>query len=291
MTMNTTFARRLRLDRIDRGSNGRLLIVPLDHSVSSGPYVRSGQLDRLVGRIACNGADAVVLHKGAIRHVSTCWFRSMSLIVHLSAGTVRSPDPDDRYLVAGVDEALRLGADAVSVHVNLGSTSDRRQVADLAAVAASCERWSVPLLAMVYPRGPAVSVTEPGAVAHAAVLAADLGADLVKTAYPGSVEAMSDVTSRCPIPLLVAGGPVGGDTERVICQIGDALRGGAAGAAVGRLVIDAADPAAMTSRLATLIHDRHESDREYEREAVLVGSHDGRRREGGRSPGRDTPRS
>jgi 2-amino-4,5-dihydroxy-6-oxo-7-(phosphonooxy)heptanoate synthase len=258
MTMNASFARQVRLDRINRGSDGRLLVVPLDHSVTSGPYVRSGELDGLVGRIARNGADAVVLHKGAVRHVSSCWFRSMSLIVHLSAGTVRSPDPDDRYLVAGVDEALRLGADAVSVQVNLGSTSDRHQVADLAAVAASCERWGVPLLAMVYPRGPGISATDPGAVAHAAILAADLGADLVKTAYPGSADAMSDVTSRCPIPLLVAGGPVGGDTERVIGQIDDALRGGAAGAAVGRLVINAADPGAMTGRLATLIHDRPE---------------------------------
>jgi 2-amino-4,5-dihydroxy-6-oxo-7-(phosphonooxy)heptanoate synthase len=256
MTMNATFARRLRLNRIGRGTDDRLLVVPLDHSVSSGPYTRSGNLDRLVGQIAANGADAVVLHKGAVRHISPRWFRSMSLIVHLSAGTVRSPDPDDRYLVAGVDEALRLGADAVSVHVNLGSASDRRQIADLATVAASCDRWSVPLLAMVYPRGPGVSAIEPELVAHAAILAADLGADLVKTAYPGSAGAMSEVTSRCPIPLLVAGGPVGDGTERVLGRIGDALSGGAAGAAVGRLVINAADPAAMTGRLATLVHER-----------------------------------
>ena len=254
MTMNTTFARRLRLDRLGGAADGRLLVVPLDHSVSTGPHVRSGRLDRLVGQIAANGADAVVLHKGAVRHVSPRWFRSMSLVVHLSAGTVRSPHPDHRYLVAGVDEALRLGADAVSVHVNLGSASDHHQIADLAAVSASCERWNVPLLAMVYPRGPGIAASDPGVVAHAAILAADLGADLVKTVHPGSAEAMSEVTSQCPVPVLVAGGPVG-DVERAIGRIGDALSGGAAGAAVGRLVINATDPAAMTRRLATVVHE------------------------------------
>ena len=42
-------------------------------------------------------------------------------MVHLSASTAHAPDPDAKYLVTGVEEAMRLGADAVSVHVNIGS--------------------------------------------------------------------------------------------------------------------------------------------------------------------------
>jgi len=187
--MNASFARQLRLRRLYRHRAGRLLVVPLDHTVTTGPIVHGGHLDDLVGPIARHGADAIVLHKGSLRHVDPAWFRDVALVVHLSASTAHALDPDAKRLVCGVEEALRLGADAVSVHVNLGAREEPRQLEDLAEVAEACERWSVPLLAMVYPRGPRVTdPADPERVAHAVTVAAELGADLVKTVYPGSME-------------------------------------------------------------------------------------------------------
>ncbi|UWP79491.1 2-amino-3,7-dideoxy-D-threo-hept-6-ulosonate synthase [Dactylosporangium fulvum] len=254
MPVHDTFARRVRLQHLHRRDAAGLLVVPLDHSVTGGPIVHNGQLDRLIGQISDGGADAVVLHKGAVRRVAARWFRSMSLIVHLSAGTTLAPDPDDRYLVCTVEEALRLGAHGVSVHVNTGSATEARQVADLAAVAGECDRWGVPLLAMVYPRGPGiVDGRAPDAVAHAAALAADLGADLVKTALPRSAAAITAVTAGCPVPVLAAGGGAGDD---VLPHLAAAMRAGAGGVAAGRLVFTAPDPAAMTRRVAAVVHDR-----------------------------------
>src|SRR5262249_22577903 len=153
------------------------------------------------------GVDAVVLHKGCVRYIDHRWFADLALVIHLSASTVRAPDPDAKYLVAGVEEALRLGADAVSVHVNLGSREEPGQSRDPGARADACDGWSVPLLAMVYPRGPGITdPRDPDPVGHAVSLAADLGADLVKTVYPGSVEAMAAVTADAPVPVVVAGG-------------------------------------------------------------------------------------
>jgi 2-amino-4,5-dihydroxy-6-oxo-7-(phosphonooxy)heptanoate synthase len=253
MPLTDSFARQVRLRRLHHGGE-RLFVVPLDHSVTDGPVVRDARLDDLIGQVAANGADAVVLHKGAVRHVDPRWFAAMSLIVHLSAGTTRAADPDAKYLVAGVAEALRLGADGVSVHVNLGSEREDRQIADLAAVAEACQRWSVPLLAMVYPRGPRIAVpADPELIAHATVLAADLGADLVKTVYPGSAAAMAEVVRRCPIPVLVAGGAI--DGTDLLAQLDDALHGGAAGVAVGRHVFRAADPGAIVRKISGLVHD------------------------------------
>ncbi|GGM73644.1 fructose-bisphosphate aldolase [Dactylosporangium sucinum] len=222
--------------------------------MTGGPIVRNGQLDRLVGQLADGGADAVVLHKGALRHLHSRSFRSMSLIVHLSASTTMAPDPDAKVLVCGVEEALRLGAHAVSVHVNLGAATEARQVEGLARVAEACDRWSLPLLAMVYPRGPQIAdCRAPELVAHAATLAADLGADLVKTLLPRSPSALAAVVAGCPIPVLAAGGGAGDD---VLPHLADAMRAGAGGVAVGRLVFTAPDPAAMVRRVAAVVHDR-----------------------------------
>jgi 2-amino-4,5-dihydroxy-6-oxo-7-(phosphonooxy)heptanoate synthase len=254
--LNDSFARRLRIRQLYRHDADGLLVVPLDHAVGSGPLGSVGDLDRLVGQLADNGADAVVVHKGAVRRIRPGRFRDLALIVHLNASTCRSADPDAKYPVATVEEALRLGAHGVSVHVNVGSRTEDRQIAHLAAVAGDCERWGLPLLAMMYARGPAVGDSRaPALVAHAAAIAAELGADLVKTALPDSVAGTAGVVGGCPVPVLAAGGPATEPAED-LRRLADAVRAGAGGIAAGRLVFTAADPGAMVRRLSALVHGR-----------------------------------
>jgi len=248
------FSRAMRLHRLFRHGS-RLAIVPLDHAVTDGPIVRSGgTIDQLVADLAASEVDAIVMHKGGLRHVRHTRFGAMSLIIHLSASSYHAPDPDAKYLVTSVEEALALGADAVSVHVNMGSLDERRQIADLGAVAGACERWNAPLLAMVYPRGPQIiNPADPGLVAHAAILAADLGADIVKTVYPGSPAGMSEVAAACPIPVIVAGGSRLGSAGQLLGFVRDALLGGAAGVAIGRNIFQAPDPRAMARQVTRLV--------------------------------------
>ncbi len=255
MPINYTFARQVRLRRLYRHGGRRMLVVPLDHSVTTGPITSGGTLNRLVGALAANGVDAVVLHKGSLRHVDPAWFTETSLIVHLSASTVHAVDPDAKYLVASVEESLRIGADAVSVHVNLGALDEGRQIADMAAVSEACERWNVPLLAMVYPRGPQIGDPhDPDLVAHAVTLAADLGADIVKTVAPGSVAAMADIVRACPVPVIIAGGPSLATAAELRCYVTDVLRGGTGGVAMGRNIFQSADPGTTARMVADLVH-------------------------------------
>lgn len=257
MISTGAFGRQLRLRRLYKNDSERLLIVPLDHSVSQGPITTSQGLDALVGQLAANRVDAVVLHKGSLRHIDPARFTRTALIVHLSASTVHAPDPDAKYLVAGVEESLRLGADAVSVHVNLGSDGEQAQIADLAKVADACDRWNVPLLAMMYPRGPRISdPRDPALIAHAVSLAADLGADLVKTPYAGSIAQMKEITAGAPIPVITVGGPHNNDEGQVLSHLAEALSSGIAGVAMGRNVFMAPDPGAMAAKLADLIHSQ-----------------------------------
>lgn len=276
------FARALRLRRLQRHGPERMVVVPLDHAISDGPGITCGRsVSSLVRELAHSGVDAVVVHKGALRHLDPDDLVGMSLVVHLSASTVHAPDPDAKYLVTGVEEALRLGADAVSVHVNLGSLDERRQVQDLGSVAEQCDRWNLPLLAMVYPRGPMIpDPRRTDLVAHAASLAADLGADVVKTVYPGSAAAMAQVVAACPVPVLVAGGPQRGSDAEVLEMTRDALLGGASGVAMGRNIFLAARPALLAADVVRLVHQStggpsatgsiDEARSDVRREAVLA---------------------
>lgn len=252
---NGSFARRLRLRRLYRHDSSGLLVVPLDHAIGAGPLAHRGTLDGLLARLNEAGADAVVLHKGAVRRVRPDRFRAMSLVLHLNASTGLAADPDAKYPVATVAEALRIGAEAVSVHVNIGSATEDRQIAHLAATAEECDRWGVPLLAMMYVRGPLVDRRDPALVAHALAVAAELGADLVKTALPDDPAAIARITANCPVPVLAAGGAAG-DGEAATARLVEALRAGAGGVAAGRVVFTADDPGEVTARLAGIVHGR-----------------------------------
>lgn len=257
MQPNGSFARRLRCLRLHRHDDRRLFVVPLDHSVTSGPVAGRRGLNQLIEQLAEGGVDAVVLHKGALRHLDPRTFARIALVVHLSASTDHAVDPDAKYLVSSVEEALRIGADAVSTHVNLGSAEEPRQIADMAAVSDACDRWNVPLVAMMYPRGPKITnPRDPDLVAHAVTLAADLGADVVKTVLPDPPSALADIAAGCPIPIVVAGGTPLTDPDQVISRVRASLDNGADGVAMGRNVFQAEDPLAMARQLSRAIHRR-----------------------------------
>ncbi|WP_079038293.1 2-amino-3,7-dideoxy-D-threo-hept-6-ulosonate synthase [Streptomyces sp. NBRC 110028] len=249
----TDLGKSLRMRRLSAVGDGRYLFVPLDHSVSDGPVVPQARWNGLLSALVDGGADAVVVHKGRARAIAPGVLRHCALVVHLSAGTVYQADADAKVLVGDVEEAVRLGADAVSVHVNLGSDTEHRQLADLGTVAASCDTWNMPLLVMIYPRGPRIADPhDPALLAHAVNIAADLGADLVKTSVALPLHRMAEVVDSCPLPVLAAGGPP--DGTDLIGHGTSLMLAGCRGLAVGRRIFSSPSPASLVKRLAAVVH-------------------------------------
>jgi 2-amino-4,5-dihydroxy-6-oxo-7-(phosphonooxy)heptanoate synthase len=243
----------LRLRRLSLAGDNRYLFVPLDHSVSDGPVVPAGLWDDLLRALVTGGADGIIVHKGRARTLAPDILKDCALVVHLSASTACSDDVDAKVLVGEVEEAVRLGADAVSVHVNIGSDTERQQLADLGAVARSCDTWGMPLIAMVYPRGPRIeNPRDPALLAHLVNVAADLGADMVKTSVALPVDRMSEVVANSPIPVLAAGGPP--DGSDLIEYGASVMAAGCGGLAVGRRIFSNPSPASLVSRLAAVVH-------------------------------------
>lgn len=247
--------KRVRLERIIDRDSGNTLIIPLDHGISVGPISGLANLPEMVNKVAKGGANAVLQQKGMVRHGHRGYGRDVGLIVHMSASTSLGPDPNDKVQVAIVEEALKMGADAVSVHINIGSETEAAQLKILGEVAERCDFWGMPLLAMMYPRGPKI-VNPNGAdvVALAARAGAELGADIIKTNYTGSVESFRDVVAGCPVPVVVAGGPKTETDLEFLQMIRGAMDGGARGVAIGRNVFQHQDPTKMTRALSAIVH-------------------------------------
>lgn len=243
-----------RYRRLFSPKSGRALIVPMDHGVTLGAVPGLVDLGAAVAAVSQGGADAVVLHKGAARAAAASLARETALIVHLSA-SLAGRHVTDKVQVCAVREALRMGADAVSVHVNFGSDTEPAQLRKLGRVARSCQDLGLPLLVMAYARGPGISERDPALIAHAARAAAELGADLVKCPYTGDRESFARVARACPVPVVIAGGERGGSARDLLRAVADALAAGAAGVSIGRNVFAHEHPALLTRQLARVIHE------------------------------------
>ncbi|MFD7734418.1 2-amino-3,7-dideoxy-D-threo-hept-6-ulosonate synthase [Kitasatospora phosalacinea] len=252
----------LRLTRLSRPGDGRFLFVPMDHSVADGPIAGTAAFNRLVREVAGAGADGIVVHKGRARSLDPALLTGTALLVHLSASTPHAADPEAKVLVGDVEEAVRAGADAVSVHINVGSETEARQLADLGAVAAACDRWGMPLLAMMYARGPHIqNPRDPALLAHVVSIAVDLGADIVKTVSAVDSKDMASIAASSPIPVVVAGGAPGNGDLSVFAH--SVMASGCRGLAVGRRVFESSDPGAEVRLLAEVVHaEAYESDPE-----------------------------
>jgi len=247
--------KRIRIERIIDRNSGHTVIVPMDHGVSMGPIKGLEDMPKIINAVAEGGANAVVLHKGLVPYGHRGYGKDIGLIVHLSGSTTLSPDPNWKVLVCTVEEAIRLGADAVSVHINIGSKTEAEQLKALGMVSKICMEWGMPLLAMMYPRGEGINQYDEKAVALAARVGAELGADIVKTNFTGSVESFKRVTKGCPVPVVVAGGPKMKNEADLLKMVEMAMDAGASGVAIGRNIFQADDPTKMTKAIAMIVHE------------------------------------
>jgi fructose-bisphosphate aldolase/2-amino-3,7-dideoxy-D-threo-hept-6-ulosonate synthase len=185
--MMSQIGKSIRMERVMNRDSRRTVIIPLDHGVTIGPVEGIIDLRQTVNQAAEGGANAVVEHKGMIRSGHRGYGKDIGLIIHLSASTSLAPDPNKKVLVASVEEALRKGADAVSVHINVGAADESLMLAALGEVSDRCLQWGMPLLAMMYPRGEKIDdQNKVEFVKHAARVGAELGADIVKRLSRGA---------------------------------------------------------------------------------------------------------
>jgi len=245
----------IRLERIINRNSRRTVIVPMDHGITLGPIRGLTDMAKTVDGIVNGGANAIVLHKGIVTAGHRGSGQDIGLILHLSASTSLSPDPNAKVDVTEVEEAVRLGADAVSVHVNLGADTEMDMLRSLGQVAKKCTDWGMPLLAMMYTRGEKIqNPFDVKYVKHAARVGAELGADVVKVVYTGNPSSFVEVVQGCPVPVVIAGGEKMESDEEIFTMVAGALKAGCAGVSIGRNIFQHRRPIRMVEAISAMVH-------------------------------------
>ena len=246
----------IRMERIIDRDSGKIVIVPMDHGITMGPIRGLENMKETVAKMVDGGANAIVLHKGIVKAGHRGRGKDVGLVIHLSGSTSISPDPNTKVPVCTVEEAIKLGADAVSVHINLGAEWDADMLAYLGEVSNLCQDWGMPLLAMMYTRGKKVtSEFDVKFVKHAARVGAELGADIVKVNYTGSPESFREVIEGCPVPVVIAGGEKVETDDEILKMVVGAMSAGAAGVSIGRNAFQHERPEKIVRAIGKVVHE------------------------------------
>lgn len=228
----------------------------MDHGISMGPINGLRNMKDAIQKVAEGGANAIVEHKGLVGEGHRGEGKDIGLIIHLSASTSLSPYPNVKTLVCTVEEAIRLGADAVSIHVNLGDHHEREMLNDFGRMSNEARMWGMPLLAMIYPRGEKIkNEYDVNAIKHAARVGHEMGADIVKVSYTGSAETFRDVVYGCGVPVVIAGGPKMDSDREILEMVKGSIDAGGAGVSIGRNVFQHNNPTRMVQAISAIVHD------------------------------------
>lgn len=248
------FGKNVRMERIVDRNTGNCVIVPMDHGISVGPIQGLVNFKKTVDDVAFGGATAVLMHKGMVPHGHRTSGHDVGLILHLSASTDIGVNSQSKVLVASVEDGLKLGADAVSIHINVGAESEPQMLSDAGRISSSCMEWGMPMIAMTYARGPSIKDSfDPECVAHAARVGAELGADIVKCSYTGDIDSFSRVVDGCPVPIVIAGGPKMDSDLDILNMVYDSLQAGGHGVSIGRNVFQHKDVRGIMAAISDIV--------------------------------------
>jgi len=241
--------------------NGSLLVLPLDQGLEHGPtdfFPNPPAVDpEYQFRLAVEGNfSAIALGIGLAEKYMGDYCGRIPLILKLN-GKTNIPSDDDATspLFASVEDAVRLGADAVGYTIYIGSPRQHDEFRQFEKVRQDCERYGMPLVLWSYPRGSAIKAKGGTntlyAQDYAARVALELGADIVKLHEP------NDSTVNVPAPydqldenaaarsarvvrsagrtmVLFSGGEKNDDDEAVLRKVEFYMQSGASGVMFGR---------------------------------------------------------
>jgi DhnA family fructose-bisphosphate aldolase class Ia len=212
-------------------------------------------------KIVAGGPDGIMTTYGILKQFRHLLAPHMGLILRIDGGATIFREKWNEYtrwrLLFSIDAAVRLGVDAVICMGYFGSECELETVEIICRVAAEAATAGLPVAVEALPvPGPTVkNPYDAELVATAARLAAEYGADMIKTYYTGSAESFARVTSCCPVPVLIAGGEVTATDRGMLEALAGAMRGGARGAFIGRNIWQHRDPAAMIQALSMVVHE------------------------------------
>lgn len=245
----------VRLSRLFNKKSGNSVMVAMDHGAVIGPVKGIIDPNKTVSILAKEKPETFFMPVGILKKVYKNFITNdIPYIAAIDTCTFMGPEPDYFYVSDTVEHAMAYGATAVSAHILVGPEKTTDMMKGLAQIARDCDDLGMPLLAIMYPWG-FDNNFDVKYVKWAARIAAELGADLVKTFFTGSKESYQEVIESSPLPVLLSGGDKTDNPLAFLEILKTCIDTGAKGVAVGRNVWQDEDPARILRAVMKVVHE------------------------------------
>ncbi|HKU57054.1 MAG TPA: hypothetical protein VJP41_08525 [Gaiellaceae bacterium] len=268
--MSAHVGKAMRLKRvIDR--DGVSVICALDHGMTSPTFLEPlADIRTRTAEAVAGGANVIMMSKGMIRIAEPAFAPTTSLALLLSASARPGDTRPEIVNIADVEEALQLGADAVVLFTALDGENEADMITILSTVGRECAMLGMPFIAEAEFPTTYASVEELNQqygfdyLCRNVRLCTELGADIVKTNWPGDADSFARLVEAANgIPVVLAGGSRLDDLE-LLTRMEAAMDAGAVGCSVGRNIFMHHSPEALTRALSRVIRERWPVDRAHE---------------------------
>lgn len=234
--------------------DGRSFIIAFDVTIPRGLHPASADSMALLDQLAASECDAILLHSGLVKRGASILAGKKPFIIKLTTSTALSADMTQRIMVDTVEHALSLGAVGVALNVFMGSPYETSMLANFAETTRICDRLGMPLIAMVNPM-PAYQY-DAEQIAYVCRVGAELGADVIKTDYPGSPELFGTVLENCPVPILIEESPHPMTEAGTLLTVQETIEAGGAGVMFAERVWAQPNLNKIAAKICTLVHDQ-----------------------------------
>lgn len=229
-------------------NKGKLFVAAFDHPQIYGIMDGLQNTPELVKSLKDTALDGFILNPGMAGQVCSRAMDDKLFVLRASVGgtmigdNYTSYDGDLHQSIASAELAARLGADAALFMFVLNGKRDKECQLELARVCEDYHRLGIPVIAEVLNSDYKMN-NDTTFIASGARIAAEIGADVIKAFYCKDFE---KVTSNCPVPVILAGGPKDGDITEVVREV---VAKGVKGLAFGRNLFQAEDIRALIKDL------------------------------------------
>jgi len=255
------FGKEVRMNRLFNKKSGKILVIALDHAVGWGVIEGINKIEETMAVIIKAEPDAITMQKGIIEK---CYSKFSSSIPFIMKATSFAPfHPTYDTQIGDVEEAVRLGADAIAVGCTVCGKEQAELLKQMAKITKEAASYGMPTIAHIYPKGDLINEDERYCakyVSYAARAAAEIGIDIVKTFYTGDPDSYRKVIESCPARVVVSGGPKMPELKDVLVMTKNAMEMGAYGVTYGRNVWQTEDPVKVIKGLKMIIHENKEVD-------------------------------
>jgi fructose-bisphosphate aldolase / 2-amino-3,7-dideoxy-D-threo-hept-6-ulosonate synthase len=247
---------------------GVSVICALDHGMTSPTFLEPlAAIEDRTREAVAGGSNVIMMSKGMIRKALPAFGPTTSLALLLSASANPDGDRPEVIQIAAVEEALALGADCVVLFTALGGDTEPSMIDVLAGVGRACAELGMPFIAEAEFPTTYATVEELKQqygfeyLRRSVRLCAELGADIVKTNWPGDQESFAKlIEATSGIPVVLAGGSRLKDAE-LLTRMEQAVAAGAIGCSVGRNIFMHRSPEAITRALSRVIRERWSAEK------------------------------